>query len=505
MRELHELRFGQGSRGVRRAGTAPVQVERLEQRVVPAAPGHANAPFTGDAVALSAGGKNAESDDTWNYRIGAGNEGRSALMVAGDPNGTPPDAPDDRIDPNTADSPFAGVGVVSLVRGQNITGGGTGVAIGPRHVLTAAHVVDINHNGHHDGADWDSMEFWLNLDTDSPVDQPDVIIPVAGWFIHPDAFNPGNAFFHDDVAVIELAEPLPEGVPFYPLYAGDLAGRTLHLVGHGRSGDGVNGFTIPGSRTIKRVGQNVADRFEGQDDHRRPEAVELWQADFDHPTDASLNFLGGPSLGNDKETCVGPGDSGGPAFVLTGSNPNQASSYQIGGVITHGIKGLSALGLFGCGFGGTVVSAYLDWIRGTLAGNVLDSGGGRSSLGTGVEIGDHRGDPAASQRMSARPNSADFASSAFVASVRPSVPNHQPMTMSYRTTDRTATIHNQDDFGWGRTPTFASGEATNTITIEVKGDSTREGNEAFTLELFALGSSAMLVDGVGLGNILNSD
>src|SRR5262249_4600008 len=33
------------------------------------------------------------------------------------------------------------------------------------------------------------------------------------------------------------------------------------------------------------------------------------------------------------ETCVGPGDSGGPAFIRTGKNPDKATSYQIGGVI----------------------------------------------------------------------------------------------------------------------------------------------------------------------------
>ncbi len=307
------------------------------------------------------------------------------LIVAGDPNGSPPDSPDNRVDPNTERSPFAGVGSLRMFRGANVVGGCSAAAIGPRHVLTAAHCVDFNLNGHHDGADYDRIEFALNLDIDGPVDQPDAIIPAARWYIHPDSFHPGNlfAFFHDDIAVIELSTPLPEGVPFYHLYADDLAGRTLHMVGYGRSGDGVNGFTTPGSRTVKRVGQNVADYFEGQDEHGQPPAIELWQHDFDHPTDPSLNVFGGPSLGNDKEANIGFGDSGGPAFVLVGNNPNRADSYRIGGIITHYDPKVGTFPLFGSVSGGTVVSAYLDWIQAILSGNASASGEGSSGAGEG--------------------------------------------------------------------------------------------------------------------------
>jgi hypothetical protein len=465
----------------------------------------------GDALALSAGGKKSEPDATWYSRLGGyGNEGRSALMAAGDPNGTPPDSPDNHIDPNTADSPFAGVGVVSLARGNNIAGGGTGVAIGPRHVLTAAHVVDLNLNGHRDGADWDSIEFWLNLDTDSPVDQPDVIIPAVAWYIHPDAFNPGNAFFHDDIAVIELSTPLPAGVPFYDLYSGDLAGQTFHMVGYGRSGDGLNGFTIQGSRTIKRVGQNVADYFEGQDDHRRPEAMELWRADFDHPTDPSLNFLGGPSLGNDKESIAGPGDSGGPAFVRVGNNPGKASSYQIGGVITHGIPGLSLFGLFGSGFGGTVVSAYQDWIQTILVGNVPALENAGASSGGGGNLTAFTADLGLPSDLSADLHSSHFAFATVIHTLAPDidVPRwvyDQAVTMSFRNGNGTTTTSDGGYVARTGTLTFAPGETTKTITIAVKGDSRREGNETFYLDLFDNSSNSLFTKNRGIGTILNDD
>jgi trypsin len=488
---------------------APLQVERLEGRDMPSATVVGAEPYDtmaasftvnphqdmivrGGSLALSAGGKK-EPEDTCHHIIGCGGEGgRNALMVVGDPNGTPPDSPDNHIDPNTSESPFAGVGVVSLLRGNNVTGGGTGVAIGPRHVLTAAHVVDINRNGHHDGADWDSIEFWLNLDTDSPVDQPDVIIPVARWYIHPDAFNPGNAYFHDDIAVIELSEPLPAGVPFYELYGGDLAGQTLHMAGYGRSGDGLNGFTVPASRTVKRVGQNVADYFEGQDDHRRPEAVELWQADFDHPTDQILNFLGGPSLGNDKEASPGPGDSGGPAFVLVGSNPGEASSYQIGGVITHGIEGLSTFGLFGSGFGGTVVSAYLDWIQARMEGSLTTPESALSD-GTRLGVGVNKGDTFPTTEEIGGPGVYTMiAGSGGLVDPTPSQ-EHESNTRGMDSIAKFVTLN------------FGPRETTKTITIEVKGDSKKESNEYFYLDLFDNSSNSLFTKNRGIGMIWNDD
>ena len=55
------------------------------------------------------------------------------------------------------------------------------------------------------------------------------------------------------------------------------------------------------------------------------------------------------------------------------------------------------------------------------------------------------------------------------------------------------------------TLTFAPGETTKTITIEVKGDSKREADEYFYLELFGLSSNALFSKNRGLGTILNDD
>ncbi len=53
--------------------------------------------------------------------------------------------------------------------------------------------------------------------------------------------------------------------------------------------------------------------------------------------------------------------------------------------------------------------------------------------------------------------------------------------------------------------TFAPGQTTKTITIEVKGDSKREANETFYLDLFAGSTNSLFTKNRGLGTILNDD
>lgn len=53
----------------------------------------------------------------------------------------------------------------------------------------------------------------------------------------------------------------------------------------------------------------------------------------------------------------------------------------------------------------------------------------------------------------------------------------------------------------GRCP----GETTKTITIEVKGDSKREANETFYLDLFGNSSNSTFTKNRGIGTILNDD
>jgi hypothetical protein len=93
----------------------------------------------------------------------------------------------------------------------------------------------------------------------------------------------------------------------------------------------------------------------------------------------------------------------------------------------------------------------------------------------------------------------------FTFTVRPSTAYDHVVTMSLRTVDGTATTNDSDYVAKTGTLTFAPGETTKTITIEVKGDSKREANETFYLDLFGNSSNSSLTKNRGLGTILNDD
>jgi hypothetical protein len=93
----------------------------------------------------------------------------------------------------------------------------------------------------------------------------------------------------------------------------------------------------------------------------------------------------------------------------------------------------------------------------------------------------------------------------FTFTVTLSAPYDQPVTMSFKTVNGTATTSNNDYLAKSGTLTFAPGETTKTITIEVKGDSKREANETFYLDLFGLSGNALFAKNRGTGTILNDD
>ena len=77
----------------------------------------------------------------------------------------------------------------------------------------------------------------------------------------------------------------------------------------------------------------------------------------------------------------------------------------------------------------------------------------------------------------------------FTFTVTLSAAYDQPVTMSFQTVNGTATTGDSDYVARTGTLTFAPGETTKTITIEVKGDSKREANETFYLDLFGISSN----------------
>jgi hypothetical protein len=69
----------------------------------------------------------------------------------------------------------------------------------------------------------------------------------------------------------------------------------------------------------------------------------------------------------------------------------------------------------------------------------------------------------------------------------------------------TATTSDSDYIAKTGTLTFAPGETTKTINIEVKGDSKKEANETFYLDLFDNSLNSLFTKNRGLGTILNDD
>src|SRR5262249_21812781 len=93
----------------------------------------------------------------------------------------------------------------------------------------------------------------------------------------------------------------------------------------------------------------------------------------------------------------------------------------------------------------------------------------------------------------------------FVFTVTLTAAYDEPVAMSFRAVDGTATTSDQDYIARAGTLTFAPGETTKTITIEVKGDSKREATEYFYLDLFGLSSNALFTRSRGIGTIWNDD
>ena len=280
-----------------------------------------------------------------------------SLIVAGDPDGSPADSPTDRVIDNTdTSSPFAGVGSVRADVGSS-TWLGSGTPISRWHVLTAGHVVDINDDGF---LDEDPGNYSFNLNFGSNYSSTHTASAVS---VHPDFTGFNNPSVNDDLAILTLSNPIPDGVPIYELWRTPLStpGQTIALVGYGLTGDGVDGYdyaTGP-SWTIKRLGYNNVDATEPDDEDSG--TPEVWEADFDGPRHKGR--LGGKTLGNDLETTFGGGDSGGPGFIL------DSDQYFLTTVNTFTFEwlGRPSTPLFGSGLGGILVPAYTDWIDSVLA------------------------------------------------------------------------------------------------------------------------------------------
>ena len=93
----------------------------------------------------------------------------------------------------------------------------------------------------------------------------------------------------------------------------------------------------------------------------------------------------------------------------------------------------------------------------------------------------------------------------FTFTVTLSAAYDQAVTMSYRTVDGTATTGDNDYIAKTSTLTFAPGETSKTITIEVKSDNRSEADEVFYVDLFGNSGNSLFTRSRGVGTILNDD
>jgi hypothetical protein len=233
---------------------------------------------------------------------------------------------DGMVDPNTAGSPWAGVGSIADGRGGTYSG----VAIAPRFVLTAAHVVA--------GVAPGSLSFNVNRGGDLVAR-----LPVTAVHVHPayQGFTRArDALVHDDIAVLQLGESIPFGTPIYPLAArAPRPGERLVLVGYG-----VGGPSIPADPAVKRVGSNVVEQV--YQDVAGAGRIELYRFAYNPAPGGSL-----------LESTLASGDTGSPALLRDGEG------WQLAGINTF-VYGADSGARGG---GGIAVAAYREWILSILA------------------------------------------------------------------------------------------------------------------------------------------
>jgi hypothetical protein len=244
-------------------------------------------------------------------------------------------------------SEFAGVGAIEVIKPNGKIWTVTGALIDRRHVLCSAHTSK--------GKRPAELTFIVHRGTAS------TRLPVEAIFVHPDHRRPGQdknspGARHDDLAILRLAQPAPEGVPVYPLLARPIrGGQVITFVGYGRSEEDLasNG---PGSEPhrdnrIRRIGLNLIEALYPDDEGGLD--AEVFEFDYDPPGE-----------GMPGEATFAVGDSGGPVFV------RDDGRWKMLGVMAYVRHGPDGPGTHGSLGGGMLVHPYMGWIRAVLAGEV---------------------------------------------------------------------------------------------------------------------------------------
>lgn len=347
--------------------------------------------LAGAVATLAAGAAHANNSQYYNLRAAGELNLQTPAIVAGDPNGTPPDSPALRVDPNVATSPWTGVVSINIQfnwnNGAQGTGYGsficTGALVSPIHIVTAAHCIDRDDTGTNPilAGGVDRVRAIFNVGSTFSN-----IITASAAIMHGDYKGFGNcaaavtdptAFcLNDDIAVLTLSQAAPAGAKIYRMDNSFIdSNSVISHVGYGTTGNGVVGHNQGPNFGVKRTGANYVDRpFDELDDEANfSGAAEVWTADFDgmlngvmQDTHCGFGSCTG-ILANNVETTLGGGDSGGPSFKQ-GAN----GEWLLIGNNTFGRRFFDsqAPGQFGTAYGGMILGAYEGWLEQQTAGQI---------------------------------------------------------------------------------------------------------------------------------------